>query len=242
MNFFKMKRHKISSILALGALPFVASAATQSFDGVFSWVGSGSDSVTLSQFDSSLGTLTSVNVEITTAKTGGKGQADNDSAVSGSVTFTQKVDVVVTSLDVNLNNLVFSTDWASLTATSSSGSQALSATTGDDTGSFNNTGLGDYTEWNATDANDADAGEINSAVWASGLTGYEGTGSFDLLANGTQSTSTSGLGGVQTAQVVSTVSGTAKVTYTYTVVPEPATYALLAGLFAFSWIAIRRRK
>jgi hypothetical protein len=240
-----MNLRQVPFFLALSALPFSAShAGTQSFDGVFSWVGSGSDTITLSQFDSTLGTLTSVTVAVTTAKTGGLGQADNDSAIAGNVIFTQKIDVAFNSTDVRLFDSDFSDNWSDLSAASSSGSRVLEATTGDDTIAFNNTGLGDYTQWNATDASDLSASDIANGAWNLGDTGYIGTGNFNLLASGTQSTTTSGLGGVQTAQVVSNVSGTATVTYTYDAapIPEPGTYALIAGLCAFGWIAIRRRR
>ena len=56
--------------------------------------------LTPTKFDSSLGTLTGVMVEVDVDKTGGLAQGDNDSAVSGDITFTQSMDVSFENVSV----------------------------------------------------------------------------------------------------------------------------------------------
>jgi hypothetical protein len=218
-------------------------AAILTYTDTFEWVGNGSDTLTLSQFDSSLGTLTSVTIEFYVDKTGGLAQADNDSDAEGSISFTQSVSAIFKTDDVSLVTTDLTAVDTSLSADSISGELTLEATTGDSTDSFDKTDDVDYVEWDPTDASDSSSGTINEGAWESGDTGYVGTGNFSITVSGTQSTSTNGLGGVQSAQVVSSVSGYATVTYEYTVaVPEPSTFAAIFGIAALGFVGVRRRK
>jgi hypothetical protein len=227
---------------ALLTTAVAANAATLTFTDTFSWVGSGSDTLVLSQFDSSLGTLTGVTITFYVDKTGGLAQADNDSDVEGSISFTQSVSAIFETDDVSLVTTDLTAVDTSLSADSISGELTLEATTGDSTDSFDKTDDVDYVEWDPTDASDSSSASISEAAWEAGDTGYIGTGNFSITVSGTQSTTTNGLGGVQSAQVVSSVSGYASVTYEYTPVPEPSTYAAFIGFAALALACIRRRK
>jgi hypothetical protein len=227
---------------ALLATALAANAATLTFTDTFTWVGSGSDTLVLSQFDSSLGTLTEVTITFYVDKTGGLAQADNDSDVEGSISFSQSVTAIFETDDVSLISTDATVVDTSLSADSISGELILEATTGDSTDSFDKTDDVDYVEWDPTDASDSSSDSINKTFWETGETGYVGTGNFSITVSGGQSTTTNGLGGVQSAQVVSTVSGYASVIYEYTPVPEPSTYATFFGFAALALACIRRRK
>ncbi|ARN57315.1 choice-of-anchor E domain-containing protein [Sedimentisphaera salicampi] len=186
----------------------------------------------LDKFDTSLGTLTGVTLEVRTKTLGAEVQLDNDSTeaqtgtgkVINTVTFNSTVSTVdssfqaITGADISVNE-----------------TQAfeLDPTSGDPVGEFNVTTGDDYAEWVPGDIEKFVIQEIADAVWGQ----YEGTGEeFTLsftpsMLTGATFDGENGHfeGSSPNAQAF------AKVTYEY--IPEPMTMALLGlgGLF------VRRR-
>ena len=229
-----------TSLLFLSSFAGIASAATIVQTGSYSFVPDGSQSLTFNKFNTALGTLNSVTVTVVLNKTGGSYAVDNDSATAGTITLNHNVvgSLSVISGGVGLIRNDFSSIGASgtLTAASSLSDQAVAATTGDSASTFNATGLGDYVIFNPADTSTSNSGTVASFAQSS----YEGTGSFVLGLGATQSISASGLGGLQQAFTVSSVSGDVTVTYNYTAaVPEPAS-ALLGGLGLLALLRRRR--
>ena len=95
-------------------------------------------------------------------------------------------------------------------------------------------GEGDYFNFDISGVSDSDSG----AIVAGGYSDYLGTGTYTITITAAQYQSITGVGGVAALSLPADLSGSV----TVTVVPEPGTYALIAGLCAFSWIATRRRK
>lgn len=225
-------------LLLAAALTGVSSAATLIQTQSFAFLPDGSQDLTYNKFDTSLGTLTSVTVSVLLNKSGGQFEVDNDSTESGFITLHHNVvgSLSVVSGGVSLVRDDLSTIGASgaLTATSSMAPQEVLGTTGDDTETFDATGLGDYVRFNPLNASATDSGTIAAMAQAA----FEGPGTFVLGAHALQSVNVTGLGGLQQAITVANVSGEVTVTYHYEPIPEPAS-ALLGGL---GFLALLRRR
>lgn len=238
-----MKTGKIAAIIGVitvGVLASVqqVSAASLTQTETFGFVPTGSATLTFNQFDDLGGLLTldSITITFLLEKSGGSYQADNDSATGGSVTLTHQLQGSLSSSDVNLISTTFQPIGSSLLVTSSTNT-TLTATTGDPTNVFNDTGLGDYFIFNPAAASNSTGGDVFSGVWS----GYIGTGTFDINALVQQNVQLTGLGGVQQAFTVSDAAGAVTVVYNYTV-PEPTTALLVGATGAFLLLARRRRE
>lgn len=232
----------ITKIAALAALPTALLAETVSFNDTFSFVPNGSADVSLSQFDSNLGTLTRVTVTVNYNKTGGSAAVDNESDLAANdIQFKHTVSGSLTSSDVSLASGL-GTVGGGLSAVSISAPFDLEGNDGDDVNSMQTTG-NDYDTWSPTDAFESDTGNINSGSWLLG-NGYIGSGNITMTVSGTQSIEIVGDGAYSLAFSPSTLSGDVTVEYEYTpsVVPEASTYSLIAGFIALGWVMARRRK
>lgn len=222
------------SAVLIGAAPAATLIQTQSF----AFLPDGSQDLTYNKFDTSLGTLTSVSVTISLTKTGGQFEVDNDSTESGFITLHHNVvgslSVVSGGVSLVRDDLTSIGASGTLTASSSMSPQEVTGTSGDDTDTFDATGLSDYVRFNPLHASATDSGTIASLAQAA----FQGPGTFVLGANALQSVNVTGLGGLQQAITVSDVSGEVTVTYHYDAIPEPAS-ALLGGL---GFLALLRRR
>lgn len=180
-----------------------------------------------------LADVTEIKVTIELSKVGGSLAVDNDSASTGTVTFTHTLSGALTSSDVNLLDGSFSTAWASVNAVSQT-QQNIGVTSGDPTDQFNVTSFGDYYQFTPTDVSTGSSASINSLFW-SGYLGSSGTYTLNFDAN--QLVSATGIGGLQQAFTVSQAVGSV----TVEVVPEPTT-ALLVGAAGVAMAVSRRRR
>jgi hypothetical protein len=237
-------KNTIYPLLLTATLIGASSAATIIQTRDFAFLPDGSQNLAYDKFDTALGTLTSVSVTIDLTKSGGQFEVDNDSASTGSISLEHNIigSISVVSGDVTLVRGGSMSEGRSgtigesgtLTATSVMPAQTVSATSGDDTETFDVTGQSDYVSFNPADAFANDSGTI--ALLAQSA--FEGPGTFVLGANSLQSVNVTGLGGLQQAITVANVSGRVTVTYDYMPVPEPGS-ALLGGLGCL--LLLRRR-
>ncbi len=223
----------IVALMAMTSLPTCAATLAQTQ--TFSFNPDDSAVLTFSEFNTSLGTLTSVQVEVSFTKSGGSFGADNESASPATVTLTQSVQGSLDfgTLDNSMvNSGYFGLPTSALKATSST-TVSLAASVGDPTNEFNSTGADAYYYYpgNVT---------VTSSGYIADLSQFQGTGTYDLTFDATQSQKLTGVGGASLAYTPSTVSGYARVTYTYTAsVPEPH-IPLQLGLFG-TCLLFRRR-
>jgi hypothetical protein len=185
--------------------------------------------ISLAKFDTSLGTLTGIYIEYVTHISGAYVQIDNDASFSQNARAIAQSSVNSFSSAVRLDGTNIETDDSRLNLYKSK-LFTLGATSGDTVGSFNATGLSDYTNWNSGTVSATISGYVDSGVFAD----YIGSGSFDSYINSTI-LSTASVGS-DTYYMGNSPSGvfSAKVIYEYTPIPEPATASMmvLAGLLA----------
>jgi len=230
----KTKTLLLTCLLIVGSLQ----AATIGYTNSVAMPNDQNVTVSLSQFDSSLGTLTAVYIKYYVAIAGANVQLDND---SGSVqSGTARVQNLVNSwtgpntLNASFGQIVETADMQ----LNESQTFALGATSGDTVGLFNVTGNSDYVNWSPGILEAGDEGFVNSVVWDSV---YVGTGNIDSTINATYST-TASFDGSNGYFQGNTPSGTftGEVIYTYTPIPEPATASMM--IFATLLTLLIRRQ
>ena len=224
----KKKFLAICAVLALTAgLTFAATITqTQTFSGIPNMNGS----LTFNQFDSSLGTLTSIQVRLSLQTSGGRLILDNDSASSASGTFEFGANGSIGSTDVSLmdTSLQPITD---LTEAFYSQAFSLDANVDDVSGDYDPASP-DGLQYDGGIVSDTASGLVDSTVWG----GYTGTGTYNINYNITQWLDYGGISGIECA--ITPVSASGDVTVIYTYIPEPATMLLLA----IGAVAILRKK
>lgn len=232
-----MKKRILTSVLGVLLIPSLATADSTFQTLTFDFTPDGSQTLNFPKFDISLGTLTGVTIGFTLTKTGGTLEVDNDSLSGGSITLNHSLAGSLSSPDVALFNTSFQP--IGTLNTVSSYTQSIGATTGDATNQFDRTFAADYASYSPAVTSSTTSGAVSSLVWS----GYEGIGTFAINVNATQGASITGLGGVQLTRTVSQASGDVTVTYDFTPVPEPSTWAMVVGgvgMFAFGRRLSRR--
>lgn len=227
----------LASIAIASGLTAAASADQVSTSELFSgFAGSSYNFTTLDKFDTSLGTLTGVNIQLSVNSTGALAQADNeDAAPTGSIDISYLIGGNLTGVQ-SVIDAALSNAWSNIDINDSA-----SATLGIDDGDGIGLQVGgpDYFDF----APAAGADIVNANLHAITFADYEGTAGqkLDLTYGSTSLVTTTAVGAVSTASSPANVSGSVLVTYTYTAaVPEPSSTALL-GLGGLALI-LRRRK
>jgi len=198
--------------------------------------------VSLSKFDSGLGTLTGIHIEFTTALYGTDYQFDNDIEGGRSKTVTVTLTSDTTgyfSTGVRLTGTGIYADGRDLLI-SAFGSLTLAPNDGDTVGQFD-IGGADYGQWVPGTLSATTGGDVDSSVFMD----YIGSGNFTATVNSEILAQITTLTGIESGPNNNLPSGTfsATVVYTY-VVPEPAAIGLvgLGGILTLTISRIRRRK
>jgi hypothetical protein len=225
------KRFLCFFAVALLVTAGLASAATITQTKTFSGTPNLDGALSFNQFNTGLGTLTSIQVQLNLQTSGGELKLDNDSHQSAAGTFQFGAQGTISgSPDVALLDSGFNPIPGTANAYHS-GSFSLDPNTGD--------GPGDYSPlapdgmlYTGTTETDNKSGYVGSAVWAAGTKGFLGTGTYNINYSITQWLNYGGIGGIEYAVTPVTASGDVTVVYNY--IPEPATIALLTiGALAF---------
>ncbi len=197
--------------------------------------------VSLSKFNSSLGTLTGIHIEFTTALYGTDYQFDNDIEGGRSKTVTVTLTSDTTgyfSTAVRLTGTGIYADGRDLLI-SAFGSLTLAPNDGDPL--LFDIGGADYGQWAPGTLSATTGGDVDSSVFAD----YIGSGNFTATVNSEILAKLSTLTDIAPGPN-KLPSGTfsATVTYNYAAVPEPAAIGLisLGGILTLTISRIRRRK
>ncbi len=189
---------------------------------------------TFDQFDTQGGTrvLTAVTISLTQNSWGGHYACDNDGTESAAIEVQHGTSGRL-SATYAIPNPVGNTIYAITTA-----NETLSANDLDATGAYNWDGGPDNFALNGPESSNpltaSSSGSLTSSMEA-----YIGTGTLSINYISNQASSISTAGAVAYEGVYATAQGFVTVIYTYEIVPEPTSMALLAlGCFA---VALRRR-
>jgi hypothetical protein len=220
-------------LIAAGALQ----ADTITYTNTMTMANDTDNVITLSKFDLSLGTLTGIYLEYKTRISGASVEMDNDAAVAqtGTARILNTVDhfaVSVNALDENANAIA---EWYNFQVNTNK-SFSLAATGADPVG-FTATGGADYAIWAPGVATAKKGGNIGSLYFGE----YTGAGSFDATIH-CLFTTTATFNGTDGYFQGNTPNGAfdAKVVYTYSPIPEPAS-ASMAVLVLVAGFWVRRR-
>lgn len=239
-------------IPAIFAVTATVNAATLTFSDAINFTNTqslGTNIITLNQFDDLSGAriLTGVTLTVTMTVPSQVLRLDNDSdgtafgnynfLQAGNTFWSESVSTFDGSTTIGTGNFGFTTQTASYNLSADTGTENAS-------GMDIQPGEGDYFEFSTTPVTLGVVGrDISSFVWA----GYTGTGSisFDLakaFATNLTDNTLNGSGVLEQNQTLATGTMFTEVTYEYTPVPEPSTYAALFGLAALGLVAFRRRQ
>lgn len=224
-----MNRLSMLGAVAVMGMAGLANAATIGGTDSTVLINSNNNTLTLPQFDSSLGTLTNVYVKLTVQLNGAQVQLDNDDG--NAQTGTGLVQNLVNSLNATVT--LFPINGLGLQVNNQQNFN-LGVTTGDPVGQFDQTLLADYALFAPGLINQVEDANINNAFWAP----YTGLGTFTVTLNSTFSTSATFQGSNGFFEG-NTPNGAflGEVVYTY-VIPEPASL----GLLAVGGLALIRRR
>ncbi len=195
----------------------------------------GDDTLTFNQFNSGLGTLTSIEIIFDLSIDNGWLVADNDDSVQASVTIELGATASLSSPHVGLVDASWQPVVGILSA-STTNSVTLSADNGDGPGNVDPCAPDGATLYGGPDS-DSDSGFINAGAFA----GYIGAGTYNIIVTVSELIDLGGLENIEGAfSSVDVLAPGSSVTvnYTYTPVPEPTTMALL-GLGS---VVLRRKR
>ena len=217
-------------VLCLGASCANAAVITQT-QNIATHVPNKSGDLTFNYFDSSKGTLLSVEVVMSVTWWGGYYALDNDSDVASEGTAKW-------GIDFKLTDVPGVTSTQSSISDSVSDNFSLAKNDGDSTSEFN-VGGEDYDRLDGPTYDNRISFDKQIDVAANKISSFEDSGAFIVPYQSLQYQSFSGLSGNSSSSSPLSAYGTVTITYTYTPVPEPATASLAcAGLL----MLLRRRR
>jgi len=232
-----MRKLVAITLLALLAITTANAATITETEAIGPSIPTFGQTLNFNQFDTSLGTLTSIEVILILNSDGGSLTLDNDGVdpASGNFDFGSEGDI--SSSDVTLLNAAFSPVTATANAYHT-GAFSLAGNVGDGSGDYDPTGP-DGMLYTGSLVTDTQSDFIGSTFWGSGTVGFLGTGTYDIEFDATQVSNFGGIGGIEYAVTPMTAYGSLEIIYTYDPIPEPTTIALLsAGVFGL----LRKRK
>lgn len=234
---------KTLTTLAISAALVATSSAATTIPETETFSGAGTTTLNFEQFDTLGGTrtLTAIEWDITYTKSEVSITYDNDGAGSFSGAVSQEVVFDMSSTDVSLTNTSFGQIAQAITSTTSD-TLTYAAQDTDSTFVFNDDGGPDNDTVVFVGDSKSELDQfVTVGAWASGNTGYLGSGNFDISGLTAIATAAEVTGdNVRFSGVTTSVEGTVTLTYHYTVVPEPSSTALL-GLGGLALIMRRRR-
>jgi hypothetical protein len=225
---------KLASLALITLLPVAANAAVVTQTISYSGLPTLNAALVFDKFDSTLGTLTSVQITANLNSSGGDLIMDNDSEEAASGTFSFGADANFAASEGFVDGS-FQPVIAPLNATFT-GAVNLDPNIGDGPLDFDPTGP-DGTQYLGAALSDSDSGFLSSALFAA-WTGTGDTVTIGVAAS--QVSDVSATGGVEIAYTPIAIAGDVTVVYNYATVPEPSSSALLT-LGAIGLAARRRR-
>lgn len=224
----------INTLLVLTALAGVATAATLVQTKDYSFVPDGTPVLTFNKFNTALGTLTSITITTNVTKSEGSLFVDNESATAASGDISQSVTITLSSTDVLLLAATGGMIGANIEAKS-----IYAAVCGAD----DNDGFGVQTtglDYSGTVFGPTPPTSETKTVHDFAMPGYQGTGTYNISADGHQGFNTTAIGGAAVEITPARASGDVTVTYFYDAIPETST-ALLGGLGLLAMMRRRRQ-
>jgi hypothetical protein len=181
-----------------------------------------------SQFDNSIGTLSSIRIDVTLDISGGQMLFDNDgsSPVSGTIQFGAAASLTYTS-DISLNNAAgqMILDNGKVFCFNSY-AYDLGADNGDLMYNYDSSGP-DGCLIKGSNLSFSDFGYIGNAFWNSGNKGFIGKGTYNIIYSVNNWTSSIGPNMEYSFSPMVAYDGSISVTYDYSLVPEPSIIMLL---------------
>lgn len=208
----------LSSVSAFGAVY----SQVQSFAGTPNI----NNTFTFNQFNTSLGTLTGIQITLTVNSQGGIYVLDNDSDSAATGTFEFGAMGSMSSTDVILLNSMFASIPGNVGAYQTQ-TFSLAADNGDGIGNLDSTGP-DGMAYIGHSESGSGTGTVSNMLWSMGTKGFLGTGTYNILCNIMQWSNLTSTGGVEYSVTPVTASGSVQVSYIYDAIPEPATLVILA--------------
>jgi hypothetical protein len=211
----------------------ITTTQSQSFGGIPNMTGA----LTFNQFNTSLGTLQSIQVLLYLESSNGEVILDNDGAGAASGTFEFGATGNLSATDVAMFDTSFQ-PIPSQVGAYYTGAFNLAANTGDGAFDFDSTGP-DGMMYAGQLEGDVSAGYVANTFWSAGTKGFLGTGTYNINYAINQWLNYGSVGGIEYAINPVDVTGHVTIAYTYNAVPEPATIAMLSiGIL----VSIKRKK
>lgn len=236
---------KIQIALAAGLIAAVAGAASAAQVVQAIPYGPGTpnfvNTLNFNKFDGTLGTLTSVKVQVDLSINGGFLQLDNDGDEGASGTADLGAEATVTSMDVPMINGALQPILGPGVDVFNSSPFNIGGNDGDSTATFD-VGTTDFFNFQGQPGSDMGMDFVNALFFgaytdANGIAG--GLDNYDVDVNVDQIFNYGALGGINFSGGPVNASGVVTITYEYTPIPAPGAAALL-GLGGL--LAARRRR
>ncbi len=228
------------ALLLMPCLAAGADAATIVQTREFSFLPYATRTLSFDKFDNHGGnlTLTAVHVTIQYTRSGGYAAYDNESEASATITFTNRLTLLIDTGEVlDLTEMGSSSRLGGATGlrATSSTSATVGADDDPDDPNFNSSGP-DYFRFDLPELTVGDSAYMQNTAQ------FVGNGTFDLQIEGSQQDTSQLLSGMKTSTSPSSVDGFMTITYEYAVTPVPEPKFWSMACFAVGWALLMRRR